>query len=537
MDRSLWLLLRLRVVAWFRKRSRGLRTLKGVFLAVLGTLVFLPVLASFLFTPRILIAIQADLIRRHGPLGLFLYCVLNVLLSSGDRSVYYSPAEVNFLFSGPYRPRQLLIYKIVGGVGASIVTGLFMAFAFAHHASLFLSAFAGLTLTLLLIYLFSLAVGLTISTFGALAYSLGRRLLLAGLAALAFAAVWPIGRQALTLPFRVVLARILASPGVNLALLPFRPFVMAFAAETIWPDLAVWSALALAVDLALVGLVLGLNAGFLEASAAASRRVHRRQSSVKGRPGLLWGSSIATRIRVPMLPWLGGLGPNLWRQLTTACRAPSILFTLGASFLIPIVVMIVTAPEHRLPLTFEALAVMGVVAQPGLGFDFRSDYLRIGDLKTLPIRPTSLVLGQVLTPVVLLWVAQILSIAVLDRLEPESGPILGAAALLLLPFNFVLAAIDNLYFLWYPHRTTGLNSFDVQAIGRQLLLLTAKTVGLTLIGAVAAAFGALVYYFGGQNLGAAVVAAAVVMAGSGLALVPVVAQALEGFEAARDSTE
>ncbi len=218
-----------------------------------------------------------------------------MVFSTGDRAVYYSPAEVTFLFCGPYRPRQLLIYKVVGGFAASVVTGLLMAFAFAHHAAMFVSAFAGLTLTLLLIYLFSLAVGLTISLVGASAYSLGRRLVWAALVTVIAAALWPIGRRALALPVWEVVSRSLKSPAVAAVLLPFRPFVNAFTAERVWPDLAVWSALALAVDLALLGLVLTLNAQFLEASAAASRRVHDRLRRARrgDRPGRQGGSRVS----------------------------------------------------------------------------------------------------------------------------------------------------------------------------------------------------------------------------------------------------
>ena len=146
MDRSLWLLLRLKLDARLRRATRSIRTLKGLLLAVVGSLVFLPSIAGILFMPRFQSAVQLTSVRRYGPLILFVYCIMNVLLSSGDRAVHYSPAEVNFLFAGPYRPRQLLIYKIVGGIGGAFFTTLFMTFAFRHHAAMSLAAFLGLFL-------------------------------------------------------------------------------------------------------------------------------------------------------------------------------------------------------------------------------------------------------------------------------------------------------------------------------------------------------------------------------------------------------
>jgi len=133
LDRSLWLLLRLRTLAWFRRKARAVNTPRGALLAVLGSLVLLPMLAPILFAPRIMIAFQLELLRRYGPLALPGYCLLNVLLSTGDRAVDFSPAEVGFLFCGPYRPRQLSIYKLVVGVCASLVTALLMTLAFSQR--------------------------------------------------------------------------------------------------------------------------------------------------------------------------------------------------------------------------------------------------------------------------------------------------------------------------------------------------------------------------------------------------------------------
>ena len=116
MDRSLWLLLRLRITATLRRFGRSLRSLKGALLTIVGALFFAPMIVSMMFAPKIQAGLQHDAIRRYGPLAFLAYCMLNLLLSSGDRAIYYSPAEVSFLFTGPYRPRQLLLYKIVAGL-------------------------------------------------------------------------------------------------------------------------------------------------------------------------------------------------------------------------------------------------------------------------------------------------------------------------------------------------------------------------------------------------------------------------------------
>ena len=122
-------------------------------------------------------------------------------------------------------------------------------------------------------------------------------------------------------------------------------------------------------------------------------------------------------------------------------------------------------------------------------------------------------------------------------LDPTAAPLVAASAVLLLPVNFVLVAVENLYFLCYPHESQGATSLDLQTIGRQLLVGTAKAMSLGVIGTLAAGVGALVYWFGGESLAAAVGASAVVAGACGLGFVPVLALAFERFDVAGDAPE
>jgi hypothetical protein len=540
LDRSLFLLIWLRGRAWVRLWSRNLQTLKGVLLALVGSLMFFPFLAWTVVAPRVQTAAQLDAIRLYGPLALLAYCVLNVVLSSGDRAIYYSPAEVNFLFCGPYRPKQLLLYKVAVGFGAGLITALIMTLAFAHHAARFASAYSGLFLALELLYLFSLTVGLFISTFGALAFTRGRRLVLLSLGALMLAAILPLGREALTLPPGELIDRAVRSPTFSILLWPFRPFVMAFTAERIWPELLGWSALGLAVDLAFLGLVMTLNSQFLEASAAASTRIYDKIR--RARQGEAWTGEPASKIPLPMLPWWGGVGPTFWRQLTTATRSPSRLAAMLFFYVIPIGLILLlgqgdpSSPNSIGPLLSVFLGV-SFIASSAVGYDFRPDLRRMEDLKTLPIRPTRLVLGQLLTPVLILTIGQWLSLAAVGRFAQPNPVGLAAAAALAVPGNLILVAIENLYFLWFPYRANGINSFDFQAMGRQLLLLIAKMATVGLVASIAAGCGAAVYYLTGKHTPVALVTAWFAAMACGLGLIPLVALAFVRFDVASDHTE
>src|SRR5262249_29612938 len=118
------------------------------------------------------------------------------------------------------------------------------------------------------------------------------------------------------------------------------------------------------------------------------------------------------RFRLPMLPFWGGVGPIFWRQLVTALRGlgrlAGALAVFVASLIGPLVVITFQSREPWAPgpeLGVRAL-VMTVMLSPLLPFDFRGDLDRMPLLKTLPLRPLGVALGQLLTPVLLATVLQ-----------------------------------------------------------------------------------------------------------------------------------
>src|SRR5713101_4792464 len=101
MDRALLLLLWLRACGWLRRLSRNLLTVRGIVLLVLTAMVMGSCLLSFLFGPSP-IPTDPEKVRRYGTLGFLAYCLMSLLFSSIERAIYFTPAEVNFLFPGPF---------------------------------------------------------------------------------------------------------------------------------------------------------------------------------------------------------------------------------------------------------------------------------------------------------------------------------------------------------------------------------------------------------------------------------------------------
>jgi hypothetical protein len=545
-DRALWLLLALRFHGWLRRFGRSMRSVKGVLLTLVGLLFLVPWLVSTFMPQPGGAAAQFELVhhlesvRRFGPMVIFTYCLLSLFLSTGERAIYFSPAEVNFLFPAPFSRRQLLGYKIVTSLGLTVISALFMTAFLNRHAAWPVAAYVGLVLALMFLQLFSMMVALVSSTLGVLAFTWRRRLVLGRLAALAVAGLWQVGRGAFEMSPVQLLARAEQSPLVQVVLAPFRWFVLAYTAERLWPDLVQWSALALMVDISLVVFVLALDAQYLESSSAASARIYalieqrrRGGSSVTlRRPGKV-------RFSLPSLPSWGGVGPIAWRQLTCVARSPGrlllILFLLtimGA----PLVVGMSQVRQRPELLRIGAAVtfLIGFYLTHLLPFDFRADIDRMAELKALPIAPSMMVLGQLVTPLAFVTLMQWSILLGMAAAAGRGEPLIWAAAAMAMPVNVILLEIENAVFLWFPTRTAAVSPGDIQTMGRVIVLMMAKLVCLGLAALTAGLAAAAAYYLSGHNEAAAIAAAWLVLTGEAIGLVPLVALAFQRFDVARD---
>ena len=118
-----------------------------------------------------------------------------------------------------------------------------------------------------------------------------------------------------------------------------------------------------------------------------------------------------------------------------------------------------------------------------LKFDFRRDLDRISVLKSLPIGPMAVTIGQLLVPFAVTMLFQVAVLSVVMIVKPFDPFLLVAALVVLMPINIFIYGLENLIFLLYPYR---LNSEGVQVFLRSILTFTAK--GLIFGGALVAAF-------------------------------------------------
>ena len=522
MPLALWTLLFLNARAGLRRLTRRSRTGKGLVLVAAVLVVYG---AKTVFLNGRLPRTDPAAVRLFGPLTVLGLCLLNLVTSAGERAVTFGPAEVDFLFPGPFTRRQLLAYKL-------IKTGLFAvpsALLFGVVAGRYGGAFLGRAIAVWLIFQFvqlvAMVSALVQSTVGEYAFTRTRRWVVAGVLALAAAALTPsVWRERTARPVELA-AHLQASPVGRVLLAPFGVFPRALTAPRLFPNGLAWDALGAAMIAGLVAVVFLLDANYLETAAVASGKRHARVARMRAAGLAGTASQKSANLRLPMLPWLGGAGPVAWRQLTTVARTSRGLLVILA--VVAVAAGGAVSGAGRSPEALGRLIGLSVWVNlfltSLLKFDFRGDLDQIDNLRALPLHPAAVAAAEVVAPTLILSAVQwllLLAIAVFGHL-PGRG--LVAAAAVVLPVNALLVASENLLFLLFPFRPPAAVAGDMGMVGRQTVVFLARLLMLAAVLAVAGLVGYAAYLIAGLALAVAAAAAAVAAALAGvIALMAVV---------------
>src|SRR4051812_7642176 len=194
--RALLVLIRLQARAFRRRSLRGVRTWRGALFLILGIIGFLVWLTTSLINAFIAKRPDPEKVRLFFPLAMLGICVSNLLSSAGDRAIAFTPAEVDFLFPGPFSRRQLLGYKLTRSALTSLLTTTIFAMIFLRYTQSFISGWIGFFLALQFLQLFSMAIVLVGQSIGEAAYTRGRKIVLLAIAGAVIAAMAPVMREA-----------------------------------------------------------------------------------------------------------------------------------------------------------------------------------------------------------------------------------------------------------------------------------------------------------------------------------------------------
>jgi hypothetical protein len=496
MPRALIILMRLQARALLRRTLRGARKPRGIIFLTVGIISFMLWLG-----PSVL---QAVLVRQRDPMkiralfpvGLLAFCLINLVTTAGERAVAFSPAEVDLLFPGPFTRRQLLGYKIVKSSFAAMLTSIIFSVFLLRYVQWWMAGFIGVLLSLIFLQLLSMSVVFVGQTIGERAYTRGRKLVALVIAMGALVAIIPLVQQDGARSASDVAMHLRQTQAGRIILAPFDVFGRVVGAQALWPELALWTGAAVLVILGMLALVFWLDTHYLETAAATSQRLYDQVRRVRRAGGIALRATGSSTRRVPMFPRLGGAGPIAWRQLTAALRqsrAVIVLMVMLGAVGGPIMYFATRGEDG----TGSMHALVGVIAwmtflfANALRFDFRGDVDLIDTLKALPVGAPAIAAAQHVAPTIVLTVWQarlIVGHAVHTRQPPE---IVIAAIAMALPFNLFLFAIENLIFLLFPARLTGLGPGDFQSVGRQVVVLFVKVILLLIGGGFAIGLGML----------------------------------------------
>lgn len=193
---------------------------------------------------------------------------------------------------------------------------------------------------------------------------------------------------------------------------------------------------------------------------------------------------------------LRGAGSIAWRQFLGAYHYKS---TLAVSLGVPVLLCCLPLFANHGPFQMTLHLVAGLVfysfllLPPALMLDFRRDVNRLDVLKSLPISPLAVTVGQLAIPVTLcaLFHWSVLGIAALCG--SISWVQMMAAAVLLLPVCVLIFALENMIFMVSPYRR---NQEGLDMFLRTILTFTAKGILFALGLAIA-----LVWAFVCRNIG------------------------------------
>ena len=196
------------------------------------------------------------------------------------------------------------------------------------------------------------------------------------------------------------------------------------------------------------------------------------------------------------------MGPLAWRQILIAVRTPryALIVSLGIAVVLGVLAFVVDRKSNG-PALVSSMSVgfmgyMTFIIAMQLPWAFRGDIVHMDCLKSLPVSPLSVAIGELTGGVTLLSAIQFVPlVAVL--LAGGSPAVLVSAIAFVIPFNLLILAMCNTVFLIYPIRFPQGNSADFQMVGRMMLMMFLQILLLIPALGVPAAVGGLAYVLSG----------------------------------------
>lgn len=519
----------------FRGVRRNFRSPSKIAMFVLGGLIVMLWLGSVLFAGMVGTKQNVDLYADAAPFVILLMLVLSMTTAAGERAIYFSPSEIDFLFAAPISRRQLLTYKLVGTVSSTTFSALIFSLIATRYVPAWGSAYVGLWLALAFVQLSTMAILLAGQSLAEGAVTRIRKLILVSAAVVATLGVWSVADDIGVSSAGDIVTALREHLLLRIVVLPIEPFTNVMFADPFWPNGILWVAVGLGINGLLCGFIFWLDAEYRESAIAVSQRWFARIQSAK-RTGVAPSSSSTAWGRAPQLPYWGGAGPIARRQLTTAMRNSRSLLTVTAIMAVGLAISLVNkerTEDQTWILLYGITAWLTILLTMMIRFDFRSDLDQMEGLKALPMPGYRIVIGQLMVPVVVCLIMQLTIFAAGAAANGRPEVALVAAAFVI-PINVLLFGVENVVFLLFPSRVMALNPGDFLTMGRQMLLMFLKLAVITVVVFIAVAAGGIALMVFQDSTWLAVSTAWVVLVAQAMLVLPCVAWAFNRFDVSAD---
>jgi hypothetical protein len=211
---------------------------------------------------------------------------------------------------------------------------------------------------------------------------------------------------------------------------------------------------------------------------------------------------------------MAGAGPIAWWQLLHLWRSTSAIYYSSAVVLaIVFAILLVHDSEDVrvfLWILLSQVAVMESFIAAFMPLGLRTDIDRLDALKSLPISPAAIVVGEIVPAALVLSLGQCLLLAGLAAINKNAFTVAAAMICFTLPVNLLLLGLNNMLFLIFPYRAArdAAELANVQMHQLVVYLLYSVIIGVFVM--VAVTGGLIGYAVTGSLVGFAVAAWCVV---------------------------
>ena len=506
MDPALRQLLMMRLRGGLRQRALQLASLRGLlFTVAFGAILWFLIASnsssgtSFLGSGALDRQAFSAQIITFMPLSMLGLSLLTVLMTTGP-TFHFSPNEINFHFTGPFRRGDLIVYKFAAYVAGVALSSVFVTLLVQPQGSAALLVFFATLLTLVFVQLNSAVISMAGHALDGSKFAKVRWPAVALICAILAATVvyaWATPERGIL----DLLSDFRHSMIGTIVLIPYIVFAELFVAPSV-SELALWGLFAVIINAALLRAVIVLDARTTDRSLAENARLSSRWERIK-QGGSFWATERTEVRSIRRAPILGGLGPIAARQALNALRNSFklILVFVGLAASIAPISSALGAPVTEAQTLMLIYIFFAYILPRNLVCDFRGDLSRMEIYKTLPISPWRICTGQLLVQSLLGYVVAltiIVSALVFEEtVTPQVALILAVFAL---PLTFLIYAVENTVHLLFPTKLVAMGRADFEFLGRTIVEFIAKAIFVLSAVVASSAIGLVTFRIAGSTL-------------------------------------